>query len=63
MINNCKICDELEQDDTLCIPHSYHDGIGYEYIRGVRYCPLCGKPLLHYKEKEKIRQDENKKDK
>ena len=54
MINNCKLCEELEPGDTLYKSNSWDNGIGYEYINNIQYCPICGKPLLTDKEKSKI---------
>ena len=54
MINNCRICDELEPGDTIYMSNSWDGGVGYEYIRDIQYCPVCGKPLLTYEEKRKI---------
>ena len=58
MINNCRICDELEQGDTIYMSNNWDSGVGYEYIRDIQYCPICGKLLLTYEEKRKIWRDE-----
>ena len=48
MNNNKKcICEEygLEQGDTLYVSSDWDGGIGFDYIRDIKYCPICGKEL------------------
>ena len=59
MINNCRICDELEKGDTIYMSNNWDGGVGYDYIRDIQYCPCCGKPLLTYEEKSKIWREEH----
>ena len=44
---NCPLCeyDELECGDTLYKFSSWDGGVGYDYIRPVQFCPLCGRKL------------------
>ena len=41
------ICEyeDLEQGDTLYIEHSWDGGIEFDYIRNIKFCPVCGKEL------------------
>ena len=41
------ICERegLEQGDTLYYHTSWDGGEEYNYIRPIRYCPICGKEL------------------
>ena len=43
---NCTFCEEHEKGDTLYEMSSWDGGIGFDYIRNIRFCPLCGKELL-----------------
>lgn len=36
---------ELYQGDTLYRETSWDGGIGFDYIRDIKYCPVCGKEL------------------
>ncbi len=36
---------DLEKGDTLYVFTSWDGGVGYEYIRDIKYCPVCGKEL------------------
>lgn len=40
-------CEEndLEEGDTLYISSSWDGGIGFDYIRDIKFCPICGKKL------------------
>ena len=35
----------LYQGDTLYQETSWDGGIGFDYIRNIKYCPICGKEL------------------
>lgn len=43
----CPCCDYhgLESGDTLYIDASWDGGVGFDYIRDIRFCPICGKEL------------------
>ena len=41
----CSFCEEHEKGDTLYEMSSWDGGIGFDYIRDIKYCPLCGKEL------------------
>ena len=41
----CSFCEEHEDGDTLYEMSSWDGGIGFDYIRDIKYCPLCGKEL------------------
>lgn len=40
--------EELEQGDTLYKESSWDGGIEFNYIRPIKYCPICGKELPKY---------------
>ena len=44
--NRC-ICEsnDFEQGDTLYYHTSWDGGVEYNYIRNIKYCPVCGKEL------------------
>lgn len=48
-MNRC-VCDEyaMEPGDTLYISADWDGGIGFDYIRNIQYCPVCGKKLEEY---------------
>lgn len=50
---HCYTCDNLEANDTLYQYTDWNGGHGYEDIRGIQYCPKCGRRLLTYEEKKK----------
>ena len=35
----------LEEDDTIYQRADWDGGIRFDYIRNIKYCPLCGKKL------------------
>ena len=37
--------EDLEQGDTLYIERSWDGGIEFDYIRNIKFCPVCGKEL------------------
>lgn len=41
----CEFCLNHEQGDTLYEPSDWDGGIGFDYIRDIKYCPLCGRKL------------------
>lgn len=46
----CKYCRELDADDTLYMANDWDGGIGFEYIRHIKYCPICGRKLFNWEE-------------
>lgn len=44
-IKPCEVCDYLEDGDTLYKSSDWDGGIGFDYIRDIRYCPKCGRRL------------------
>ena len=42
---DCEFCQNHEQGDTLYEPSDWDGGIGFDYIRDIKYCPLCGSLL------------------
>lgn len=43
--NKCEFCLTHEKGDLLYELSQWDGGIGFDYIRNVKYCPLCGKEL------------------
>ena len=41
----CEFCLNHEQGDTLYESSDWDGGIGFDYIRDIKYCPICGKKL------------------
>lgn len=46
----CRYCRELDADDTLYMANDWDGGIGLEYIRHIKYCPICGRKLFDWEE-------------
>lgn len=53
MIEECALCQELEKGDTLYKSNDWDGGIGFDYIRDIQYCPICGKALTTWKERRR----------
>lgn len=41
----CYVCENLEEGDTLYKSSDWDGGIGFDYIREIKYCPVCGRRL------------------
>ena len=41
----CDVCGGLEEGDTLYQYADWDGGIGFDYIRGIKFCPKCGRML------------------
>lgn len=41
----CEFCANHESGDTLYEMNDWDGGIGFDYIRNIHYCPICGKKL------------------
>lgn len=41
----CSVCKKLEYGDTLYAYSDWDGGIGFDYIRNIKYCPVCGRKL------------------
>lgn len=41
----CWACEGLEDGDTLYAHSDWDGGIGFDYIRDIKYCPVCGRRL------------------
>lgn len=39
---SCKVCKSLESGNMLYQLSDWDGGIGFEYIHGIRFCPVCG---------------------
>ena len=56
----CRLCEELEPGDTLYQSSSWDGGIGFDYIRDIQYCPLCGSKLIPWHERHKANREAQK---
>lgn len=54
----CEFCQNHEQGDTLYESSDWDGGIGFDYIRDIKYCPICGKKLNSANEPQTEREDE-----
>ena len=45
----CFFCKNHEPGDTLYEDSEWDGGIGFDYIRNIKYCPLCGRRLKAWK--------------
>lgn len=45
MEEKCEFCESHYKGDTLYESADWDGGIGYDFIRDIKYCPLCGKEL------------------
>lgn len=41
----CKVCKSLESGNMLYQLSDWDNGIGFEYIHDIRFCPVCGKKI------------------
>lgn len=41
----CEFCANHEDGDTLYDMSDWDGGIGFDYIKDIHYCPICGKKL------------------
>lgn len=41
---------ELEQGDTLYVSAHWDGGLAFDYIRDIKFCPVCGKELPEERE-------------
>lgn len=46
----CRYCRELDANDTLFMENNWDNGIEFEYIRSIKYCPICGRKLFNWEE-------------
>ena len=46
-IKECSCCEHLglEYGDTLYNMSDWDGGIGFDYLRDIKYCPVCSKEL------------------
>jgi len=59
--DGCEFCRCHEEGDTLYESSDWDGGIGFDYIRDIKFCPLCGRKLRG-EEDEKPVNTETKKD-
>lgn len=48
----CKFCRSHERGDTLYESADWDCGIGFDYIRDIKFCPLCGRELFYESNEE-----------
>lgn len=41
----CPFCANHFKGDTIYEDSDWDGGIGFDYIRDIKYCPLCGEEL------------------
>lgn len=41
----CGFCINHSKDDTLYEMSGWDGGIGFDYIKDIKYCPICGREL------------------
>ena len=41
----CTFCMNHEKGDNLYESSDWDGGIGFDYIRNIQFCPLCGREL------------------
>lgn len=41
----CNVCTNLIEGDTLYCMSDWDGGIGFDYIRNIQFCPICGRKL------------------
>lgn len=44
-LESCKICKSLESGNMLYQLSDWDGSIGFEYIHGIRFCPVCGRKI------------------
>ena len=45
MLKSCEMCKSLESGYMLYQLSDWDNGIGFEYIHDIRFCPVCGRKL------------------
>ena len=50
---DCNFCRQHECGDTLYESSDWDGGIGFDYIRDIRFCPICGRKLYSYEDVER----------
>lgn len=59
-MKECTLCQELEPGDTLYKGSDWDGGIGYDYIRNIKYCPICGAKLITWEERLELAKEARK---
>lgn len=50
---DCSFCRQHECGDTLYESANWDGGVGFDYIRNIRFCPICGRKLYSYEDVER----------
>lgn len=50
---DCSFCRQHECGDTLYESADWDVGIGFDYIKDIRFCPICGRELYGYEDEER----------
>lgn len=53
----CEFCRCHEEGDTLYESSDWDGGIGFDYIRDIKYCPVCGRKLCGEEDEEPVKED------
>ena len=48
-LDYCDFCTNHEDGDVLYEMSDWDGGIGFDYIRDIHYCPICGRRLKREK--------------
>lgn len=44
---DCSFCRQHECGDTLYESANWDGGVGFDYIRNIQFCPICGRKLYN----------------
>lgn len=55
--NCCKFCRNHEEGDTLYESSDWDGGIGFDYIRDIKYCPVCGCKLRGEEDEDTVKEE------
>ena len=50
---DCNFCRQHECGDTLYESVYWDGGVSFDYIRDIRFCPICGRELYGYENEER----------
>jgi len=53
----CNFCLNHEEGDTLYESSDWDGGIGFDFIRDIKFCPICGSKLRGEEEEKPIEED------
>ena len=50
---DCSFCRQHECGDTLYESADWDGGVSFDYVRDIRFCPICGRELYGYEDEER----------